>query len=62
MKKRANWKQRGLYLIVSVLAVSVWEGGKAGTTAVPFLSMGVGARALVMGEAATATSSDAIAL
>jgi hypothetical protein len=34
----------------------------AGTTAVPFLSMGVGARALAMGEAATAATGDATAL
>lgn len=33
-----------------------------GTTAVPFLTMGVGARALAMGEAATATTYDATAL
>lgn len=33
-----------------------------GTTAVPFLTMGVGARALAMGEAAAATADDATAL
>lgn len=36
--------------------------GNGGTTAVPFLTMGVGARALSMGEASTAGSNDATAL
>ncbi len=46
----------------AVLSSSAWAGGKAGTTAVPFLSIGVGARALAMGEAATAATGDAAAL
>jgi hypothetical protein len=47
----------GLFMVsTQVMAKS------AGTTAVPFLTMGVGARALAMGEAATAASRDATSL
>ena len=52
------------FLVLSVsciLSGSVFAGG-GGTTAVPFLTMGAGARALAMGEAATATADDATAL
>jgi hypothetical protein len=48
-------------LLLSVFAPA-WAESGAGTTAVPFLTMGVGARALAMGEAATATTDDATAL
>ena len=52
------------FLVLSVsciLSGSVFAGG-GGTTAVPFLTMGAGARALAMGDAATATANDATAL
>lgn len=62
MKGIAAWVQRGIFLIVPVMGVTAWAEGKAGTTAVPFLTMGVGARALGMGEAATTVSTDATAL
>lgn len=62
MKGIAAWVQRGIFLIVPVTGVTAWAEDKAGTTAVPFLTMGVGARALGMGEAATTVSTDATAL
>ena len=52
---------RSSALILGVLGGQSWAGS-AGTTAAPFLTMGVGARALAMGEAATAASTDATAL
>jgi hypothetical protein len=47
--------------MISVFSAPIFAAG-GGTTAVPFLTMGVGARALAMGEAATATANDATAL
>lgn len=47
--------------VPSILSGLLFADG-GGTTAVPFLTMGVGARALAMGEAATATAKDATAL
>ena len=51
-----------LFLLGTALASPAWAGGNGGTTAVPFLTMGAGARALAMGEAATASANDATAL
>lgn len=53
--------QNGL-LIMGVLSIHGSVEGESGTTAVPFLSMGVGARALAMGEAATAAANDPTSL
>jgi hypothetical protein len=61
MNKRAEscW---GVLTILLATSINGWAGAGTGTTAVPFLTMGAGARALAMGEAATATVDDATAL
>ncbi|MBL0058095.1 MAG: PorV/PorQ family protein [Elusimicrobia bacterium] len=55
-------KTIGLMSFACLLPFAQAKAKSAGTTAVPFLSMGVGARALAMGEAATGATSDATAL
>jgi hypothetical protein len=60
--KKINFMVLDGLIFLGVLATPGWAGGKGGTTAVPFLTMGVGARALAMGEAATASANDATAL
>jgi len=54
--------KRWIVMFLAMTAVTGWAGSGAGTTAVPFLSMGVGARSLAMGEAATASAEDATVL
>jgi hypothetical protein len=49
-------------LFLSLGPVFLFTGSEAGTTGVPFLSLGVGARALSMGEAAVANATDASAI
>ena len=52
--------------ILALTCLAVFTGQvfaqSGGTTAVPFLTLGAGARSLAMGEAATATANDATAL
>lgn len=61
MKKTNKAVLKGI-MICAVFAGQIWAGGKGGTTAVPFLTMGAGARALAMGVAATVASRDSTAL
>jgi hypothetical protein len=61
MKKTNLAVLKGI-MVFGLLTPCAWASGKGGTTAVPFLTMGVGARALGMAEAATASANDATAL